>query len=361
MRTGALIGAIVGVAVMGVWIAEAVRSSGDEHSSPLFVDPKDLELSDLWYQDQVHFDFTICNRSDKKINIRDFRTSCSCTSVEPHSVTIPARSSKLLQCTWKPANTGPSPIDRFRSSFSAQIIPLCEDEDGHSVANGGWTFSGQVCQQLKLSAAAIAFENGTLTEGERFPEKSIEVALSPWVGVAGATADEAKVRCHLDRIDPKKYLLRVRPVEGLTAGELNTNISLICTCTASRASAPIPSVVVPVRGRIGHDVFATPELLDSGFVEVGKTTEEKIAIQSKSLRAFSVDKAVCSLEGVELAVAPTSIGPTQQIQVSFHPSKVGAFRGEIRIVCTRTDDSTRFVLNIPCAYVATARSHLDQP
>ncbi len=353
-----LICAMIGILFLGGWIAEIARSSSGGRSNRLFVDPQELQLKDLWYQDQVHFKFTIHNSSEKEIKIRDFRTSCSCTSVEPKSVTIPAHASQVVDCLWKPTNSSISQIDRFSGSFSAQILPICEDREGHALANRGWSFSGRVHQQLKLSTARITFENGALTAGEQFPEKLIEVTLSPWVTQITATFDESIIRCHLDRVDPQKYILRVHPIESLNAGELDTNISLVCS---NSEFEPIPTVVVPVRGRIGQDVFVTPELLDIGFVEAGNATEEDIAIQSKSLRRFTVDKAVCLLEDVNLTVSPTDGDQMQRIKVRVHPSKVGRYQGDIQVVCTRIDDSTRFELTIPCTYVATTHTHLNGP
>ncbi len=348
---------ILAVAGVGIWVGtQSHRLMEDDGFSQaqaewLYVDPTQLDLGDQWAESKFKWTLTIKNRSPRPINIRNFTTSCRCTTVKPTKLSLSAGATANLELELNldggnAIGRGPS-ADTFTRTFSVYIDPLVENEDRPHIKPKPWILHGRVWQQLHLSIPYVDFGDGSLIYGSVFSEKTIEITLSPRVHrIQLDEGEPAACNCRLHQATHNTYTLAITPKKTLPLGNFKSEILLRCV---GLDGEKIPSVILPVSGTVLPDVKADPSLLDFGFVAVGQSFKEEVAFQSRAGIDFVIDRVECDLSG-----AIVSIGDHDRkiVRISVSPAHKGAQTGHMRahIRQTRQGREDAYELTIPCQY-----------
>ncbi len=108
--------------------------------------PQSLEMGNVWETHAHVHRMTIENVSDAAVSISSFALSCSCTTIEPKSLDIPAREKRVITATvdLTPKNAKDQDAESFPFSFS--ITPILV---GSSARQDSWVVKGSVRPVLR--------------------------------------------------------------------------------------------------------------------------------------------------------------------------------------------------------------------
>lgn len=175
-----------GVAYLAsVWVSLAVTANrppeGDEANAPQVIDgvairAKHLNLGDLWEVDDYETTLVLENQRSTGVTIRSFATSCDCTSVEPKSLTIPAKQTREVKVRLNLTHRSPFQLGAEKRSLSVSLVPTFEDS---GASRGGWLLSGTVQSRVVLDTHLLQFGTMCHRGGSRVTRKVTARLLEP--------------------------------------------------------------------------------------------------------------------------------------------------------------------------------------
>jgi hypothetical protein len=268
------------------WVsARPLRSAGAQEV--LTVDPKFLEIGEVWQQMGLPWKITIENPHDKDVEILDFATTCGCVqSIEPRSLVVPARGTaevRLVLNIFNPkarSNEKPSGYD-----FSLQLTPRLEDAWPQQ---GPWVLHGTARPvPLNVSPRLVDFADG-LVHGQQFETRWAELSSELSVSRLDFKCDSSVLDVQVMRVSekPDKFKLGITPKEQLRSGPFSSLVRLSAVTPDGRK---IPAAVL-VEGKVVDDIFCEPDLVLFGARRLEETPEETVVLQSRSRQPFQVIK-----------------------------------------------------------------------
>ena len=280
------------------WSVSRVAGRG---SPPLSVADKDLNLGDVWEQDNFPLQLTIRNDTKGPIEIERFSTSCGCASIEPRSPTVPPRMGLPVRVTLNlTMASGPDTRD-----FAVRVVPWIADPSRRVpsaiLQQDPFTIRGRTHRVLRLSVRRIDFGRQKLFQGQAFPAQSVIV-------IPAVQVDSLKAACpttfaSVDVVPSdghgKEIEVRVTPQRALPAGPFRFDVTLQAYGTGER----YPVARIPVEGVILSDIQAFPDSLVLGDRKIGETVTETITLRSASDTGFDVI-------GIKSDSADTLVEPT---------------------------------------------------
>ncbi|MCI0684463.1 MAG: hypothetical protein L0Y71_20315 [Gemmataceae bacterium] len=276
----------------------------------LVVDAKELDFGEAWEDRAFPWKFAIRNSTDKDVKIIRFWSGCSCVSVTPELVTIPAGGNAhvalvldLTAAFWEKSGATQVVANQSKRSFEAEISPQLAD--GPTFAGQHWTIRGNVARVLTVSRAFLQLDEGFIC-GEHFPTQQLKAtAHVPLAGIVAkcpiGSGHEATVVCPSPDANEWEVRVAVRP--DLRAGPFKFDLTLVPVRDDGRA---LPSQVIPVRGTATESVRAIPSTLVLGLRQVGTIVEDAVTLESLIGLPFEVLKIESNGSCTEVRSASTS-------------------------------------------------------
>jgi len=320
--------------------------SATSRRSSLAVDPAFLNFGEALTQETLSREFLIRNDSDLDVAISGFKMSCSCTSVTPGQMTVPAHQSAAVQLAINLTHRDPEIAFQPSRAVSTTIIPILDDP---SISAPEWTFTGKAISPVKLSATSLVFAR-TVHGAQSSPKTFVVVPYTP-DGRLRVECDPrfAAVRVFNDESDEQKYTVEVSPDAALESGRHTFSIAVQFMPAGANTDA---TIAIPAEITVSDDIQCEPPTLLFGNVTRGQSRSETISVFSLSRQTFLIDKASCEDSQIRVDVNKDAEFRST-IRVILNPASNGTGRGELLIEGTGADGTDRFRLTIPYYYRLT--------
>ncbi len=304
-------GMVLAASSFSSWLAYTGTLS-PQPTGGLVVDPADLDIGDTWDHNLLPWRFTIHNPTSKDVHISRFHTDCSCTSIEPTSLTIPARGSAPVVANLKLQDASTPSRERkdeavngtLKRPFAVRIAPTI---DGAAPVQAGWRLTGQITPLLTASPRLLTLSDGYV-RGQPFPEQKIHLKAHTNLRDITVTCPERYGRVTTTRTaatdDQWDVTFTLAPT--LPAGELMFDLQI--TAVPSDQTK-LPAATIPVRGHLHEDVYVFPPNLFLGVRGLGQTVVETIQLRSFSGKPFEVDRIREMPDQKAAALAPPAVPP----------------------------------------------------
>jgi hypothetical protein len=338
--------AILAFAGLTGWRLASATRDARQTDEGLYVSPQHLNIGEVWENPAFKCEVPIENHTTKDIRIDGFMPSCTCLSIEPASVVVPAKGSATVTLTLSLMLGSPKLADldnkAVDGSFTARV-------SGGLPQEAGWTLTGNVRRVLRLKPRQIYFGPG-LVKGQPFEAQSVVAHTTEPLRELTARCDLSQGSAKVSRIagHEGEFTVAVRPSAALPAGPFHFDVTLEAT---SETKGKLPSVTLPVEGHILEDIQAVPEFLLFGSQPVGTTMTQTVLLRSASLKRFTVGAVTSLSDG--LTIEPSdegAIGSSKAFRVSQRIAKAGKQEANI-VIPIRAADGTSSTVTVKVTYI----------
>lgn len=328
------------------------RMRTDDVQESLVVDQRSLDFGEVWLQRTLRWKLPIHNRSSRAIHLESINASCSCTSISPMPLTIPAGSTVQVEAVLDlTAGTTDGFAEEYRD-LTIDLVPQTKELLPEQIR---WQLTGRIRAPYRISPPQILFSK-SIVRGQtpsaetaeiisRIPLKSLEASCTIAGAIVTLTRDEEL---------PSRFLLSVRPADSLPAGSFRLPIELN---GVTKTGEVLPPVRVLATGQLVNDIYAIPATVDFGITQVGKQHQETVTFQSRTGVEFQIDKIRPSDPRLRVeAVATEQISNRREIRIVAAYDKPGEYAGQVQISLL-TSSGASSVMTIPVwAYVPSIGS-----
>ena len=278
--TFALIGA-ASIACASYWDSS---EKPNPKNFPLVVAAARLDIGEQWETSDFRWTLPVANTTNDAIHVAKFLSDCPCMKFDPASLTVQPGQQVEVRITCDMTKTCGQKRDLPSRDYEMPIAPA--DANGKALQEP-WVLHGTVRSAIKLERRAITFGD-SLVHGQPPTTRKIQVTALVGLECVEASCDSASATAKIERSksDSSKYELAVLPRNDLKAGSFKFNVVL----RLHSSSGPLPSVTIPVEGRVLQDIQATPSLMLFGACPVGKSIGETVVLRSRAGTTFTVDR-----------------------------------------------------------------------
>lgn len=135
-----------------------------DYSQILSIASESQDFGVVWETDYFEWPVTIQNDSQHEISVGRFIASCSCTSITPQSVVVPARGTATVHARLDLSlSENVRGLDgRFMTKFQVDIDPVV---GGCACHHDGWTITGTVRHALAGVPDKVTLDDYPIDEG----------------------------------------------------------------------------------------------------------------------------------------------------------------------------------------------------
>lgn len=273
----------------------------------LMVPAEMLDLGEVWEQDGFTWELPVRNVTTADIRIERIANSCSCTSVEPKSLVVPAGQTRTVRLTISLREKQPSarPAGQARD-FSVKLWPTVQGASVGLEGLGSWTLRARVKTLLRTEPRSIDFgRNSFLVQPLNPRQVTVEAAIP--LRSLSATIDDPRLSTEVrpDPTGPNRYVVMVHPGRQMSVGSIRGSIRLV---PRGRGDEALPSQELPVVGQILNDVQASPPQVAFGIRRVGEEVDDTVFLSSLTGSTFTV-KSVKTSSPSQKVVPDETAGP----------------------------------------------------
>lgn len=321
----------------------ANHSTGaDSNPLSLIVDSKDLDIGEVIVQDKYLRRFRISNHGDKDLEIASFRMSCSCTSITPSELRIPAHRSATAELTINLLHRDPKIAFQQARPVSTTITPILSDS---SVQAPEWTFTGKAVSTVAVSVTNVIFPNAI--QGIPCAPQTLTVRPYSKNGKLDIKCDPKFAATRL--LDKQDWTVEVIPNPALDLGNHAGTIDIAFTPAEEESAAVIS---IPLDVFVVSDMQCEPKSLLLGNVAVGRAYSETLSVFSISKRKFSIDQVACDDPQVSMEIEQSD-DPKVRVKFTLTPTMNGTGNGKLSIHGANSDGTNPFVVTVPYFYRLT--------
>lgn len=302
---------VVGTAAAAGWtVAHTVRmTSGGgntERGPTLTVLDDSLDFGEVLEDEKFGWTIQITNPGTEDLHVRDFSSSCTCTSITPESLVIPAGESRAVRLTLDLTHNTSNATPEETRDFTVYLAPVLDGEPPRRLDN--WTLRGKVRPVLRLERASVDFGHTGEFEQPLTVQRVTTHASLPLERIeASCNSVDFTARMQRSGDDPARFVLSVQPSKELPVGPFSGRVTLHCF---TKAAGPICVKSLPFSGTILSDLQASPPALGFGVRRVGETLEETVTLTSRTRRRFRVQAVEVQGDGFSAerinSAAPTA-------------------------------------------------------
>jgi hypothetical protein len=320
-------------------------------ATPLIVKETALNFGEATEQQSFAWDIPIYNSSSSELQIIDITSSCECTSIQPRSLVISAKSTELLHLHLDLTSKGPTETNSATRPFSAEIIIHLGSEGSRSEQEIRWQVHGSVRKIISFNPSIIDFGDG-LHLGAIHPTRTVAVTAHFPIENIEAQSSSPQFSTHItkDSRMTSQFLLHVTPSNDLPLGPFNADIQIK---PVLHDGNPLSTSTLLARGSIVSDLQFLPSTLPFGRAPIGTTLSATVLVRSKSGRHL-----YCFAEATE-HINVTALDAENQSHVSFRISINVATTGKhseaIPFIAYYSDDDTIQTLSLQLSYFGTPK------
>ncbi len=351
-RDRALALTVLVVACIGAYrIGMASRHVGDANQG-LSVDGSSLDFGEVWEVRDFSWNLPVHNNTTEEVRVGEFTASCSCLSIEPRTLVIPAGQTVpihlLLDLTTKavpPTAQNQRNEAKSVADFAVQVAPRIANSPAPPIV---WTIRGRVRKALAFSEPQLDFGE-SLVRGHPFQPKIIRVTAHLPLVSLHAKCNPALALVHVKASgDTKTFELEVAPRENLPLGSLAFGVKVKPN---ARADEHLPEFELPIVGTVVGDVRPAPISVFLGPVRLGETSGETVTLWSKSGKPFTVDSIAPSADTIHVEPCQSSPQGAKAFRITQKASRLGQQPAQIRFL-VRSDltPDTPLAFFLPVTY-----------
>lgn len=284
IRSSALLPVALFVAVLW-WSLGGAAKNTSLSAGTLVVDDRDLDIGAVWTQQALCRSLPIRNPTSEDNRVLEFGSSCSCLSVEPKSLLVPAGGTVTVLVTIDLTPKTTSEANSFARDFRMTLVPRIQNSQ---LLAGGWTIHGYVRSPITPSTQLIHFGDGLIL-GKPFPSQVIELTAHVPLGRLHADCPSSFATATVfpqKGSQSTKYRLTISPKENLPEGPFSFRLILTATDVTG---TELPNMIFLVKGEVAPDVQAYPKMLLFGATPIGQPRIETILLRSSRGERFEVD------------------------------------------------------------------------
>jgi hypothetical protein len=315
---------VVAVTVVGVFRgSRSSRSSTESHlsDSGLVVAPDTLNFGEVWEDSKFTWGLPILNPSQYDAQVEEFRTSCTCSSAEPRSLTIPAGETRVLKLTLDLTAARSKVPDAEWRAFQVTIWPRLQDG-----FRKGWTLTGRVHTAIRIDQPVLDFGRRSYAAQPLAAQNAVVTSFVPLRQlIVRSNSPELNVTVHRSSVFCNRFDIVLTP-RKLKMGAMEYELSLI-PCLSDTQQLPPKSL--RVTGRIINDFQASPPDALFGARAIGDVVEETFTVYSLTNQPFQITSVTIAGDAISVERASTDISGTALFRLRQRVTKSGECRGNI--------------------------------
>jgi hypothetical protein len=311
----------------------------------LLVRPGNLDFGQAWEDSRFQWILPIENTGAGEIEIEDLVPSCTCLSIEPRTLTIPALGKRNVALTLDlTARRSKAPETEWRD-FEASILARIK-KDTKNVPDIEWVVRGRVHTPIRVEPVVVDLGRQSAASQPLTPAKVVVNSYVPLNGlVAKSDAPLIQIETKASSSEGLAFELTVLP-GALPIGPLEYRIVLT---PVLRDDTRLPSKYLPLVGQILDDIQASPPQVILGAREVGDIVEETITIYSLTHQSLKVRGVTSEGEGLSGQVLESQPFAHPVISVKQRVAKEHEQRGKLIVTLLRNGKDTQ--VDIPVSYL----------
>jgi len=318
-----LMALLLGITCMGAywisssWKGPAAAEPEFQFSCGLAVKSAYLHVGEVWEQSEFRYELPLENRTQESIKVDGFSSSCTCASIEPRSLTIPAGECRRVRLTLDLTRKVHS-VEEPTNTFTVEIIPFVKSSRSRT---RGWQVHGVVKSRVTLNASSMDFGEEAV-QGEPFPRRKVEALAHVPCGSLVTSAQPDIVAVDVVRVgdDSKRFEVYIAPKPDLKPGPFRSWVNLeVISSDGKRLSG----AKLSVSGQVKQPVWAVPSKVQLPLSDVGETAEAVVVLQSPAGVMYTVEKTHTDSKDVEVSPATSGVISGNAFSIRMRTSKLG--------------------------------------
>lgn len=316
-----------------------------DEAYPLMVKQAELQIGETWASNILTHSFAIHNVSDQQVSIKSFQKDCSCTSVSPDSLDIPAGSSKIVTVGIEMARG--HGIEK-ETDVSVRIAPIIQGRTSLVIP---WNVTAHVKPLMLLSKSYLSFDVG----GPQTASKSRDATQTLQVSYAAPTESLRVENNAADvHIDVHKRSDSLYELSVALADSANENVPFVVTPnfkTVLKSGETVSSTPLVIKSHQYRPVIAEPESLQLGFVYASLGQERTVTLTSQAGEEFLIRSASSSSKDIEVRTAQLDAVPSGVHHIDIRGFRnVGLHESQIQVELQLVGADSPIELTIPVVY-----------
>ncbi len=254
-----------------------VKESQFQQAPLVVADPSKLDFGERWEGEEFTWTVPIRNTTDRPIEVTEFSTSCTCTTVEPKQLRWEAGQTANVTLTIRPV------IDaRKQTDLTTQIVSLLGyGADRKTILLSAFVW-GRPRQLVEFDPPEVSFSQPLVRGVE---SATVRVSIRPEVtGQTVRVVPDPDIRALLEA-NGGDYELRVS-VKPKLAGNWSGSVRVELLGADAKLVAAKDLVIT---ANVVQPVVAVPSRFDFGVVPVGEMAEVNVVLKPTSATTFSVE------------------------------------------------------------------------
>jgi len=346
-----MLGLVAAAAVAG-WVGGRHALVEARANSGLVVEPARLDFGSVWASKGFTWSLPIHNPTEQLIKVVDLRSSCSCTSISPRELSIPAGATKQVQLT---LDLTPAAGEQASSRSNRFYVLVTPHVAGGLAQEVGWAVRGEVLNPFDCEPRSpLGIDD--LIFGQRPPAAAIKLHAFRDFERVEAECDPALGEVRINTASGREHELTFQPATEPPLGPFEARLRVRAV---ERSAQPPVEIDYVLHGSVLHPVEALPAGLTLGAVPVGDTIEEMVTLLPRlghSLGTVAVERAP---EGAIVELAESS-AERAVVSVRQRIAVAGARIEPIRLAVQTIDGKSLPALEVNVAYVGTQRGDLAE-
>lgn len=339
--------AVMAVVVSCIWAWILGVAARREDNTGLTVSEEYLNLGEIWEESDAHWTFTVQNKSDKDIDVKEFLVSCSCITVEPKSVKIPAGQSVDVRLVLDLTSRRDEEVGLNERPFKASILALFFS--GETQYKREWAIQGRVKSRITTNPHVL--DVGIRRRGEAAATHSVAVIAHVPVKDVMLNYDRRMLKVKTTQLtrggEPKRFLMELNISDDFSAGPFNLpiDIQVLDANGATRQGTQFH-----VNGIGIEDIESVPSQLVLGCGTLNALLSREIVLRSYGGSDVKIDSIVIPSREVTVDHINTSTSGCPVYKITQRFTKTGDQLSTIKIICHTTRDPRSVTLEIPVSY-----------
>ncbi len=335
------LGLLAGACGFTYWLGSASNALTAANRG-LVLSESDLDFGEVWEAKQFHRELTIENQAGEDRAIAGFAMSCSCLSVKPDSLVVPAGKAARIRLTLDLTSRQLEERDAVDRPFRVQLVPQIE---GGLPRAMGWTIHGRVRNVLAPSQVTVRFGD-TLIRGSPFSPRTLTLRAQMPLKEVRVEGQPKGVSIRVEQVQSGApiYRLTIQPQANLSAGPFSESLDLVGVTPQGRT---VWGATLQVDGKVLEDIQAIPPSLSLGARKVGETVQSEVFLRSASGKAFTMEGIV--VESADQNVEPAAGAPVRGrvFRLTQRITRLGAQSAQLKFfVVTETKERVTVPVDI---------------